>query len=218
MDEQILKKLLNIYNQSDHTTKELMEKEFPELKKSEDELIREELIHFLETCQDTRLVANQKREEWIEWLEKQCGKKLSDKVEPKFKVGDWIVDICSPRNPYKIIEVCESWYKIIDTDDSHYSISFKLGAKDFRLWTIRDAKDGDVLANKDGCVFIYNPSESIGSTVRSYCYLSVQGNFLLEDYNTGSWLYVNKITPATREQRDLLFSKMKEAGFKICEN
>lgn len=50
---------------------------FPELKKTKDELINEELIHFLETCQDTRFVGNRKRDEWIEWLEKQSGKTKS---------------------------------------------------------------------------------------------------------------------------------------------
>lgn len=44
---------------------------FPELKKTKDELIKEELIHFLETCRDPRFVGNRKQDEWIEWLEKQ---------------------------------------------------------------------------------------------------------------------------------------------------
>ena len=72
---------------------------FPELKKSEDELIKEELIHFLETCRDTHLVGNRKRDEWIAWLEKQGERKSDSKVESKFKVGDFIVynnngDVC----------------------------------------------------------------------------------------------------------------------------
>ena len=48
---------------------------FPELKKTKDELIKEELIHFLETCRDPRFVGNRKQDEWIEWLEKQGDQK-----------------------------------------------------------------------------------------------------------------------------------------------
>lgn len=190
---------------------------FPELQKSEDERVKSNIIKLLRFVRDTYHQYSDECTQAIDWLEKQGGQEPIDKVESKFKIGDWVVDINFPRSPYKVIEVCESWYETIDVDGFHYSISFKCEAK-FRPWTIQDAKNGDVLANKDGCVFIYNPSESIGSTVRSYCYLSVQGNFLLEDYNTGSWLYVNKITQATREQRDFLFAKMKEAGYKWDSN
>lgn len=34
-----------------------------------------------------------------------------------------------------------------------------------------------------------------------------------EDHKTGSWLYVSHVHPATKEQRDLLFAKMREAGY-----
>ena len=59
----------------------------------EDNWIREELIHFLETCQDSRFVGNRKRDEWIEWLEKQN--------KPQVRTGiEWdntIDDACNHR-------------------------------------------------------------------------------------------------------------------------
>lgn len=44
---------------------------FPELKESEGEVIRKELISFLEHCQDPKLVDNRNRDKWIAWLDKQ---------------------------------------------------------------------------------------------------------------------------------------------------
>ena len=32
--------------------------------------MREELIHFLETCRDPRFVGNRKQDKWISWLDK----------------------------------------------------------------------------------------------------------------------------------------------------
>lgn len=99
---------------------------FPELKESEDEKIRKELITH---CRNTRCVTEEGAEriaKWIDWFEKQDPKKHEeeiekayktadevqykrgyedavkemekqgeqkpdDKVEPKFKVGDWVV-------------------------------------------------------------------------------------------------------------------------------
>ena len=82
------------------------------------------------------------------------------------------------------------------------------------LWTIQDAKDGDVLANKNGAIFINAGSSNGGGTLDCYCYLSVQNEFCIEEHKTGSWFYKDDIKPATKEQCDLLFQRMKEAG---CE-
>jgi len=139
---------------------------------------------------------------------------MVNKTEPKFMVGDWVV-LEDSLSIYKIVEVCKSWYEVISNNDGmQYSIGFD-EEDDCRLWTIYDAKNGDILINKDGCIFIYNPNTSNYITLRPYCYCypSIQGNFLLESYNTGSWIYFNEVTPATKEQCDILFAKMKEAGY-----
>ena len=72
--------------------KHLIEMVFPELKMSEEERIKKALIKIL-----NEIVINTNYKELgidynirdiIAWLEKQGENKLTDKVEPKFKVGD----------------------------------------------------------------------------------------------------------------------------------
>jgi len=150
--------------------------------------------------------------------EKHSEQKSNGKTERKFMVGDWITFYGSPA--FKILKIEAEDNGILDYlllnqngHDSFYNKEYV--DKNARLWTIYDAKDGDILVNKDGCIFIYNPNTSNYLTIGSYCYLSIQGNFLLENYNTGSWLYVyaDEVTPATKEQCDILFVKMKGAGY-----
>jgi hypothetical protein len=71
--EQAFERAKSMYEQG--MMPERIEYIFPELKESENERIRKELIMFLECCQDTQLIGNRKRDKWILWLEKQ-GKQL----------------------------------------------------------------------------------------------------------------------------------------------
>lgn len=54
--------------------REIMEELFPELKESEDERIRKEIIDFLE-LPHPQFVGKRDHEKWIAWLEKQSEKK-----------------------------------------------------------------------------------------------------------------------------------------------
>ena len=78
----------------------------------------------------------------------------------------------------------------------------------FRLWTIEDAKDGDVLA-EDSCIFIIQKLCGI-TAAKTYCALFNDG-----DFDDGSTLYfdIDSTKPASKEQCELLFQKMKEAGY-----
>ena len=154
-------------------SQEVAEKYFPELKQSEDEKIRKEIKQFIQYMNDV----DPRKANWLAWLEKQGEQKPLDyenaniqqkdfalKVEPKFKVGDWVVQ--ENIGVYKVIEICESWYEVIDFEDNHYSISFD---KEYmcHLWTIDDAKDGDVLA-VNGNPFIYSYDEC-NNVKGNYC-------------------------------------------------
>lgn len=138
-----------------------------------------------------------------------------DNVEPKFKVGDWVVQ--ENIGVYKVIEVCKSWYEVIDNKDKHYSIGFD---KEYmcHLWTIQDAKDGDVLSYRDE-ISLYKhdiknctkQETTFGGFVYHCCY---DGKRFITD-SLYSLTEQDKIDihPATKEQRDLLFQKMHEAGY-----
>lgn len=68
---------------------------FPELKESEDELIRKELISFLEGLKDTTLASK-----FIDWVKKQhVPTSFYDIPKPKteFNVGDLVVDCISSK-------------------------------------------------------------------------------------------------------------------------
>ena len=148
---------------------------------------------------------------WIginELLEKQGEQKPTDKVEPKFKVGDWLIN---PRTSHiihiKDVLICGN-KGIYELENS--SMSIENIEDNFRLWTIQDAKDGDML-------YINNTvSESIiiyksfnNGLIKKYASYNKFG-FEGEHYLT---LNDGYIVPATKEQRDLLFQKMKEAGW-----
>ena len=128
-----------------------------------------------------------------------------DKTEPKFEVGDWIVQ--ENIGVYKVIEVYEFWYEVVDNKDKDYSIGFD---KEYmcHLWTIQDAKDGDILVASDESVFIYSGSTNIYA--QFYIALSKYG-----DLNTkgGNWEDKNSVHPATKEQRDTLMKAMADGGY-----
>ena len=80
-------------------------------------------------------------------------------------------------------------------------------------WTIQDAKDGDVIFYDDGWTCIFKCIHGIWYS--SYCFITSDGEF-----NTGYETHAVDSTIngrahlATNKQRNLLFQKMKEAGYK----
>lgn len=126
-------------------------------------------------------------------------------VRPKFHKGQWIVK--ENVGVYKVIEVYESWYDVVDDKDQHYSISFN-NEYMFHLWTIKDAKDGDVLT-ANGCVVIFEKID--GLNIKCHCYFHYIG--------FEPSLYIDSLQnqtafrPATKEESERLFRIMKEDGY-----
>lgn len=132
---------------------------------------------------------------------------ITDKVEPKFHKGDWVVSKFD-RKTRQISEVhCDEYNEYYIVEGNEYDIE----AYDrlHHLWTIQDAKDGDVLATKDA-VFIFKHIDKIGlSLCKSYC--EVIGNSKL---GLGFEFSINGVYPATKEQREQLEKAITEAGYK----
>lgn len=85
------------------------------------------------------------------------------------------------------------------------------------IWNIKDAKPGDVLANKHHILILKELdydwySNGYPYSVHAYCGIKPNGNFELgkEHWCFCGTLYMR---PATSEERDLLFAKMREAGY-----
>lgn len=90
----------------------------------------------------------------------------------------------------------------------------------FRPWHQQDAHPGDVLTIHDmgaltPTVFIFNKHKG-DLLVESSCYVTASGfpQFVGQEFKPMKIKIANQgITPATKEERDLLFEKMHEAGY-----
>lgn len=131
-------------------------------------------------------------------------------MKTKFNLGDWVISD-EVHHDYRICQ-------IIGIDDNKYYIESIEGYRGFNyfdvfdnlyhLWTIQDAKDGDVLAEHETIV-LFKAIEGIN--IKCYCTYHYLG------YNPT--LYVDTLQnkepyrPTAKKQRDRLFQKMKEAGY-----
>ena len=199
-----------------------IENAFPELKESEDERIRKEF------CKDIRtFIPNEKANKYIAWLEKQgeqthaelgqsevtktSDQKLSVKVEPKFKVKDWIV---FNGLILHIDEVVNGFYITTSIgDDIHNSYDWDIDNV-ARLWNISDAKCGDVLiSSPHKQPFVYNGNHT-RDDIGSYFGLNYQGELLICDSHGNNWTELTGVQPATEEQCNTLFKKLHDSDYK----
>lgn len=170
------------YDEAIERTKKLYgngitEEIFPELKESDDDRIKKDLIQWVDEFPDIIWRGHYKKD-IIAWLEKQGEQSSSQTNE--------------------------------------------------RAWTIQDAKDGDVLVcdidkaeiggdveklpNIVSTIFIFKKLINIRNYIHSYCHLYDKRFLGLQRtmyYNS----FVHNISPATKEQRDLLFQKIKEDSY-----
>ena len=139
----------------------------------------------------------------------------------KFKVGDWVV-IYPGCNAHQI--------KVVENTTNHPygygydtvdGYSFNDIAEGVRLWNIKDAKDGDVLAidwkDEHGHdwqkIVIFKSLTEFG--VEGYGNTFKNKELAFEDesipHHSNTW--TKNLHPATKEQCDTLFQKIKEAGY-----
>ena len=135
-------------------------------------------------------------------------------TEPNFKVGDWVVKK-NGGTFYGGNYVAQITLKEFDENGERIWLSSTTWVydDDIRLWTIQDAKDGDVLATDNGWACIFKAFD--GCVFSSYCFMDSQKwfcEFGSEAHTLDSSINGN-IHPATKEQRELLFAKMREAGY-----
>ena len=226
--EDKLKEAKRLYETANSDQRYVLESLFPELKESEDERTRKEIIRFIQMEVEDKTVGNK----WLAWLEKQGEQKSQDKsalepikeekvdnatkVESNFKVGDWVVrtngeSFCN-GSKYAQIQAIALNGGMCYLDTGSWLYPSKI-----RLWSIEDAKDGDVLVCPKYAgdiipnIFIFKDID-INNDVLCYC------AFLKIFFATGGYIAsadpINTdFYPATKEQCDLLFQKMKESGY-----
>jgi len=146
-------------------------------------------------------------------LEKQGEQNLANsaktcKDEPKFKAGDWVID--KQGIVHKIANVAE----IVASNIYGYVIVgggyFNDNTEGVRRWTIEDAKEGDVLASGE-VIFVFNNIHDYKLNCK--CSIHKDGSVITEPYDLMTSTFFSEVYPATKEQREFLFAKMKEAGY-----
>jgi len=189
----------------------VIEEIFPELKESEDERIVKCLLNYFHHVRYNGLdLKGTDVDEVITWLEKQREQNHADKVEPKFKVGDWISTTLQIVN----VDINKELYWFNDGSYLPFADEEYL-----HLWTIKDAKDGDVLSYVTGegdlWIMIYWSLYEPYKGHVHYHTLLVNEKFT----NKGTCcIYIDNLRPATKEQRELLFQKLKESGYRWDED
>jgi hypothetical protein len=217
-DEAIKRAKSKIKNDKDHV---LYEDDvidiFPELKENKKEWIekiRQELKSYLGHRKTEQISESDAVHQWIVWLEKQGEQKSADKVEPKFKVGDWVVltvgDL-SATLQIANIDINKELYWFNDGSVLPFA-----DEENLHLWTIKDANAGDVLYYNDDIIVIFKYFHD-DSSFCSYCYID-GGVFFTSNGRTPVWWMNNVFYPANKEQRDYLFAKMEESGYEWDSN
>ena len=133
--------------------------------------------------------------------------KTTNKVESKFNVGDWVTcDKYGAKDIDKIVKF-DNDKVIFESGEWLYINQLN---EDYKLWTIHDAKPGDVLVwDNSKCITLFKniyDKESFNSYgFVGYCTESFESRLYYHD--------IEGAHPATKEQRDILFAKMKKAGY-----
>lgn len=136
---------------------------------------------------------------------------VENNTKPKFNVGDWvIVEDKTLFQIEKVTELPDNHYQYWTTDGHWFG-----DGTESHLWTIEDAKDGDVLYFDNLLVhgsgtLIYKTDKSNHYIITKYCSVNEFG------FEPNSYVVLNDgyIIPATKEQRDKLEKAITEAGYK----
>lgn len=134
------------------------------------------------------------------------------KQKSKLKVGDWVV---YDHRTYKVVELPKEGYINLGLRRNG-----KITFAPFtycRLWTIQDAKEGDALVCKG------NIKNSNGVKYERICLFNNLDNAFFTLTKTSNYTeeydidvnidYPANTVPATKEQKEILFMAIKEAGY-----
>lgn len=209
--EDLQEKIVWLENQAEQSTDKI---EPNPVWSEEDEEMLKWLCRIIHTQRLDRAITLKEESELGEWIDKWLNHNLqtkqseqsTDKIEPKFHEDDWIIFNGSILH---IDEIVNGYYRTTSRGDGiHNSYDWDIDNA-ARLWTIEEAKVGTVLVDEDNNIGIY-----IGKNDdfwHSCIYLGCDG--CLHGINIGAYHKHNNTKPATKEQRNLLFQKMKEAGY-----
>ena len=129
--------------------------------------------------------------------------------EPKFKVGDWITN---GEYTWKVIAIQPLDYILQSQDGNEVDDTISYVDRNFHLWTIQDAKEGDVLYCKSsGVEYIIILKQLNNRSLDSYCRYNTIDGFAIDVPRVMS--IQDNPKPATKEQRETLMKAISDAGY-----
>ena len=137
--------------------------------------------------------------------------KPADNAEPKFNVnvGDWLIHN-ERKHIVKVIHATPLIYEVVNKFGDYHTITNNAIENNYHLWTIQDAKDGDVLATDDGNIFVFDGTVEEDKYPFAYYGLTRRR---FESYDRRLPFTHNNVHPATKEQREQLEKAMADAGY-----
>ena len=134
--------------------------------------------------------------------------KAGKSVKPKFNEKDWIVDLNG--NLYNVEQVTDKRYLLKDKDN--HTIEKTINATDYsmHLWTIDDAKPGDILASREWIVILdkLTCNKNIVSKLAYYTF-----NPTMMIANDKEPFLSHLFKPATASEKKKLFDMMDKKGY-----
>lgn len=223
-----------------HDIRETVYAIFPQLRITEDEEIRRSIIRVLRNYVDDSDNLKPKMIAWVEKRAKQLRtseeietprkqsyndveqdsndeesettlENIGDSPGPKFRENDWVVSELDG----KARQISEVRY---DETNNYYEVEGLVRNTEeydrlHHLWTIEDAKDGDILviANEPiGRPFIFKECDSS----RPIAYCGINSEFIFK-VSSKSVRWTDKdVLPATKEQRNILYDEIAKAGYR----
>ena len=130
---------------------------------------------------------------------------------PKFNVGDWVFATNDGEGPWLITARTDNYYTLQDTQENEASVAQITIDNKYHLWSLKDAKPGDVLISEDDKhPFIFK--KFLGYFPSAYCGIDTTDSIYISDADR-PWTR-DTVRPATYEERQVLFNKLEEKNYK----
>lgn len=130
---------------------------------------------------------------------------------PKFNVGDWVFATNDGEGPWLITAITDNYYTLQDTQENEASVAQITIDNKYHLWSLKDAKPGDVLISEDDKhPFIFK--KFLGYAPSAYCGIDTTDSIYISDEDR-PWTR-DTVRPATYEERQVLFNKLEEKNYK----
>ena len=156
--------------------------------------------------------------------EKKPEKEPENSIEQRFKVGDWVIAKDDGGTAWLIAAIGSNYqdYSMVSLRGTIECADHSYVDNHYRLWNIEDARDGDVLAIGNEYFLFKKKKDNAPTVYISHCFCDSAGAFrVTKGMSYGEFLAMEngiKVCPATNEQREFLFKKIKEAGYEWDAN